>query len=140
MGQNGNVTGERPAERASKEIMEGLQHPAPEQHNRVNGYRLPSSPEDAADKWPTPQGESQGSDSSRGASASEHVDLDQPKCPESDVEVKEELEDVSSQQGKRERRESADEENNHSSAASSYTGETHFPLPTPPLKLLLRFY
>ncbi|XP_061661205.1 peroxisome proliferator-activated receptor delta b isoform X2 [Syngnathoides biaculeatus] len=112
--------------------MEGLEQTAPEQQRkRVNGYSQRSSPQDSADvRWPGTQGESQGSDSSGGTSASQHTDLDESKGPESDSEVKEELEDITCERGEQETRESVDEENNHSSAATSYTDLSHTSSPS----------
>ncbi|XP_054639637.1 peroxisome proliferator-activated receptor delta b [Dunckerocampus dactyliophorus] len=112
--------------------MEGLQQTATEQHNRVNGYCQPNSPQDTADvRWLAPEVESRGSDSCGAASVSDHTDLEDLKARESeDGEDKEEQEDSSGQRGDQERKESPDEENNHSSAASSYTDLSHTPSPS----------
>lgn len=116
--------------------MEGFQKTAKEQHDRVNGYCEPKSPQDTADvRWTAPEGESVGSDSCGGTSVSELTDVQDLKARESeDEEDKEEKDIVPASKGqkgdqKKKEKESQDqEENDHSrqnsSAASSYTGET----------------
>lgn len=116
--------------------MEWYQQPAAEQHEKVNGYCKPKSPQDTADvKWTPPEGESGGSDSCGRIAASELTELQELKSKESeDEERKEEREVVSpskdpkGDQIKNEKPSSDQEEDskqNHS-AASSYTGKTLF--------------
>ena len=124
------------AESASTGTMEGFQKSAEEQHNRVNGYCEPKSPQDTADvRWTTPERESAGSDSCGGRSVSELTDVQDLKARESENEEdKEDKEVVPASKGlkgdqkKREKESQDPEENDHSrqnsSAASSYTGET----------------
>lgn len=111
--------------------MEWFQQPAAEQHDKVNGYCKPESPQDTTDvRWTPPEGESGGSDSCGGTTVSELIEL---KTKESeDEEHKEEGEVVSASkdpkadQVKNEKQSSDQEEDgkqNHS-AASSYTGKT----------------
>lgn len=115
--------------------MEGFQQTATEQHDRVNGYSEPKSPQDTADvRWTPPQGESGGSDSCGATSVSELTDLQELKARESEDEDDREKEVAPASKGlkgdqKKKEKESPDqEENNHSkqnsSAASSYTGRT----------------
>lgn len=117
--------------------MEWFQQTATEQHDRVNGYCKPKSPQDTADvRWTPPEGESGGSDSCGGTSVSELTDLQELKARESedeeDKEEKEEKEVVPASKGlkgdqKKKDKEGLDQEENskqNSSAASSYTGET----------------
>lgn len=124
------------AESASTGTMEGFQQTATEQHDSVNGYCEPKSPQDAADvRWTSPEAESGGSDSCGGTSVSELTDLQELKARESeDEEDREEKEAVPVSKGlkgdqkKREKESLDQDENNHSkqnsSAASSYTGKT----------------
>lgn len=113
--------------------MEWFQQPAAEQHEKVNGYCKPKSPQDTTDvKWTPPEGESGGSDSCGGTVGSELTELQELKTKESeDEEDKEEREVVSASkdpkgdQIKNEKQSSDQEEDgkqNHS-AASSYTGK-----------------
>lgn len=116
--------------------MEGFQQTAIEQHERVNGYCEPKSPQETADvSWTPPEGESGGSDSCGGTSVSELTDLQELKARESeDEEDKEEKNVLPASKGlkgdqkKREKENLDEEQNNHSkqnnSAASSYTGKT----------------
>ena len=116
--------------------MEGFQQPATEQHDGVNGYCKPKSPQDTADvRWTSPEGESGGSDSCGGTSVSELTDLQELKARESeDEEDKEEKEVAPGSKGlkgdqkKRENECLDQEDSNHnkqnSSAASSYTGKS----------------
>ncbi|XP_038578647.1 peroxisome proliferator-activated receptor delta-like [Micropterus salmoides] len=121
--------------------MEGFQPTATEQHDRVNGYSSPKSPQDTADvRWTPPEGDSGGSDSCGGTSVSELTDLQELKARESENEEdKEEKEAVPASKGlkgdqKKKEKESLDEENNHSkqnsSAASSYTDLSHTSSPS----------
>lgn len=121
------------AESASTGTMEGFQKSAEEQHNRVNGYCEPKSPQDTADvRWTTPERESAGSDSCGGRSVSELTDVQDLKARESENEEDKEVVPASKglkgDQKKREKESQDPEENDHSrqnsSAASSYTGET----------------
>ncbi|KAE8293406.1 Peroxisome proliferator-activated receptor delta [Larimichthys crocea] len=113
--------------------MERFQQTATEQHDRVNGYCEPKSPQDTADvRWTALEGESGGSDSCGGTSVSELTDLQELKARESEdeeeKEEKEEKEVVTASKGlrgdhKKKEKESLDQENSkqNSSAASSYT-------------------
>uniref|UniRef100_A0A8D3CE39 Peroxisome proliferator-activated receptor delta b n=1 Tax=Scophthalmus maximus TaxID=52904 RepID=A0A8D3CE39_SCOMX len=101
--------------------MEGFQQAATEQHDGVNGYCEPKSPQDTADvRWTSPEGESGGSDSCGGTSVSELTDLQELKARESeDEEEREEKEVVPASKGqkgdqKNKEKEHLDqEENNH---------------------------
>ncbi|XP_034028206.1 peroxisome proliferator-activated receptor delta b [Thalassophryne amazonica] len=112
--------------------MEVFQQTATQQHERVNGYFEPTSPQDTADvRWMAPEGESGGSDCCGRTSVSEQTDLQEMKAGDSeDEENKEENEVVSTadvlkiNQHKKET-ESLDQEENddiqQNSAAPSYT-------------------
>lgn len=114
--------------------MEWFQQTATEQHDKVNGYCKPKSPQDTADvRWTPPEGESGGSDSCGGTSVSELTDLQEVKGKESeDEEDKEEREVVPASKGpkgdrtKKEKQSLDQEENSkqNRSVASSYTGKT----------------
>lgn len=114
--------------------MEWLQQTSTEQHDKLNGYCKPKSPQDKADvRWTPPEGESGGSDSCEGTSVSELTDLQELKAKESeDEEIKEEREVVPASEGLKEDRtekekQTLDQEENskqNSSASSSYTGKT----------------
>lgn len=114
--------------------MEWFQQTATEQHDKVNGYCKPKSPQDTADvRWTPPEGESGGSDSCGGTSVSELTDLQEVKGKESeDEEGKEEREVVPASKGpkgdrtKKEKQSLDQEENSkqNRSVASSYTGKT----------------
>ncbi|XP_051281137.1 peroxisome proliferator-activated receptor delta b [Dicentrarchus labrax] len=122
--------------------MEGFQQTATEQHDRVNGYCEPKSPQDVADvRWTPPEGESGGSDSCGGTSVSELTDLQELKARESeDEEDKEDKERdvVPASKGlkgdqKKKEKESLDQEENskkNSSAATSYTDLSHTSSPS----------
>lgn len=120
--------------------MERFQQTATEQHDRVNGYGEPRSPQDTADvRWMPPEGESGGSDSCGGTSVSELTDLQEVKARESeDEEDKEEKEAVPESKGpkgdqKKRERESPDQEVNSkqvSSATASYTDLSHTSSPS----------
>lgn len=111
--------------------MEWFQETATEQHDRVNGYCNPKSPQDTADvRWTPPEGESGGSDSCGGTSVSELTDVQELKARESeDEEDKEEKEVVPASKGlkgdqAKKEKESPEEKNKqNSSAATSYTGK-----------------
>lgn len=114
--------------------MEWFQQTATEQHDKVNGYCKPKSPQDVVDvRWTPPEGESGGSDSCGGTSVSELTDVQELKGKESeDEEDKEEREVVPASKGpkgdrtKKEKQSLDQEENSRQnrSVASSYTGKT----------------
>ncbi len=111
--------------------MEWFQETATEQHDRVNGYCKPKSPQDTADvRWTPPEGESGGSDSCGGTSVSELTDLQELKARESEDEEEQEVVSASKglkgDQKKKEKENQNQEENSkqNNSAASSYTGKT----------------
>ena len=118
--------------------MEGFQPTVTEQHDGVNGYCEPKSPQDAADvRWTSPKRESGGSDSCGGASVSDMTDMQELKARESEDEedrVKKEKAPASKglkgDQKSKEKEPLDQEKNNHSkqnsSGASSYTGKTLF--------------
>lgn len=124
--------------------MEGFQQTATEQHDRVNGFSEPKSPQDTTDvRWTPPKGESGGPDSCGETSVSESTDLQELKARESeDEEGKEEEKEVApaskglkEDQKKKKKEDQDHEENNHSkqnsSASSSYTGKTFTPETAP---------
>lgn len=116
--------------------MEGLQQPATEKLDGLNGYCKSKCPQDAADvRWTPPQGESVGSDSCGETSVSEATDLQELKGRESEdeehKEVKKEVVPASKhpkRDQKKRRKEGEDQENSNnkqnSSTSSSYTGKT----------------
>ncbi|XP_034445635.1 peroxisome proliferator-activated receptor delta b [Hippoglossus hippoglossus] len=122
--------------------MEGFQPTVTEQHDGVNGYCEPKSPQDAADvRWTSPKRESGGSDSCGGASVSELTDVQELKARESEDEedrVKKERVPVSKglkgDQKSKEKEHLDQEKNNHSkqnsSGASSYTDLSHTSSPS----------
>lgn len=110
--------------------MEGLQHPATEQHSRVNGYCEAKSLQDKADvRWTSPEAEA---DSCGAASVSETTDLREVKSRDSDDEEEKEDEGESlpsrglKGEQKKIQKEVENQDSGHSkdkSASSSYTGE-----------------
>lgn len=112
--------------------MEWFQQPAAEQHDGVNGFCEPRSPQTSDDvRWAPAEGESGGSDSCGGASVSELTELQELKARESeDEEVKKEKEVVvpaskvpKGDKKKKEKEDQEEESKQNSSAAPSYTGE-----------------
>lgn len=123
------------AESALKETMDGFQQNAAEQHDRVNGYCKPKSPQDTTDvRWTATEAESGASDSCEGTSVSELTDLQELKSRDNEEEEDKEEDDagpaskgLKGDQQKREKESPDRKENDHgkqnSSAASSYTGK-----------------
>ncbi|KAF7654275.1 hypothetical protein LDENG_00071640 [Lucifuga dentata] len=130
--------------------MEGFQQTEAEQHDRVNGYRQPRSPQDAADvRWNAPETESGASDSCEGPSVSELTDLQELKSRENEEEDEEEEEEEEEEdkeetddepaskslKGDQQKREKENlDQNEHgkqnSSSASSYTDLSHTSSPS----------
>ncbi|KAF3696827.1 Peroxisome proliferator-activated receptor delta [Channa argus] len=117
--------------------MEDFQQTAKEQHNRVNGYCEPKSPQGTPDvRWMPPEGESGGLHNHEGGTNVSDLQELKPRKSE-DEEDKEEKEVVPASKVPTEdqKKENPDkEENNHrklnSSAASSYTDLSHTSSPS----------